>query len=74
MPGKGSCSPARFPYRSSSESVLVKQMILFASAKPMLLWKARLSELVSSQSLANSVQPISPAQSSQALRSARANP
>ena len=37
MPGKGLHSPARFSYGFSSDSFLVKQMILFASEKPMLL-------------------------------------
>ena len=49
-------------------------MIRFASRKPRRLWKRRLSVFSSSQSLANSVQPQSLAQSSQAASKAAARP
>ena len=49
-------------------------MIRFASSKPTFRWNCRLCTLLSSQSLANSVQPFAFAQLSQAVRSCFATP
>lgn len=46
----------------------------FTSAKPMRAWNAALASLSSSQSLANSAQPLSRAQASHARSSACAKP
>ncbi len=55
-------------------SFLVKQITLFASVKSMDIWNRKLSVLSSSQSLANSRQPLSLAHASQAASSCLAYP
>lgn len=60
--------------RKYLQSFFLKQIIRFASSKPVAIWNFKLPILSDSQSLANSVQPFPFAQASQAKSSSFAYP